>query len=281
MKNRICLAFLLAALPAATARADDTADKGRPIFATNQHAVVTIEAVVKSSYPGGAREPTEMKEDTIGTVLDPSGLTVLALSSVEPSELYRQLSERYKGETEVSDLKLLLDDGTEIPAEIVLRDKDLDLAYLKPKTKPPAPMAWVDFSKSSTVDLLDPVIVLNRLNRAAGRSCAASVGRMAAVVRRPRTYYVPDGNAGAISLGSPAFALNGKVVGIFVVRGVNAGDSSSRSPMRDYMTVILVPAEEVVKGAKEALEAKPAASNPATAKEAKQELPPLSPHDGK
>jgi hypothetical protein len=51
--------------------------------------------------------------------------------------------------------------------------------------------------------------------------------------------------------------------------------------MRDYMTVILVPAEEVVKGAKEALEAKPAASNPATAKEAKQELPPLSPHDGK
>ena len=39
-------------------------------------------------------------------------------------------------ETEVNDIKILLEDGAEVPAEIVLRDKDLDLAFIRPKAKP-------------------------------------------------------------------------------------------------------------------------------------------------
>ncbi|MGD0812654.1 MAG: trypsin-like peptidase domain-containing protein [Verrucomicrobiota bacterium] len=265
MKNNCQLTFVLAALLAATARADDLADKGRQIFTNNQYAVVTIEAVVKTTYSSGAHasEPAENKTDVNGTVLDPSGLTVLALSSVDPADLYHQLSDKYKIATEVTDIKLLLDDGTEIPAEIILRDKDLDLAYIRPKTQPSAPMASIDFSKSSAAGLLEPLVVLNRLNRAAGRGYAASIGRVSAVVRRPRTYYVTDAGNGSISLGSPGFALNGSIVGLFVMRAVNAGDSTSRS-MRDYMTTIVIPAEDIVKGAKQAMEVRPASSKPAS-----------------
>ena len=74
------------------------------------------------SYSGAGRS-SENRQDLTGTVVDPSGLTVLALSACDPSEMYqRMMSEeasKYKLEIEVTDMKILLDDGTEMPAEIV------------------------------------------------------------------------------------------------------------------------------------------------------------------
>jgi len=245
----------------ATARADDIADKGRDIFKKNQHAVVTVQVVLKASYSSGGRssDPNESKSDVTGTVIDPSGLTVLALSACDPADLYRRISEEYKIETEVNDLKILLDDGTEMPAEIVLRDKDLDLAFIRPKTKPASPMAAVDLSKSGPADLLEQVITLNRLNRAAGRGYSASVERISAVIEKPRTFYIPDATMSSTSLGSPAFLANGNVLGLFVMRAVNSG--GSRNP-RDSMTTIIIPAEDILKGAKQAPEAKAEGEKP-------------------
>src|SRR5262249_28341319 len=152
-------------------------------------------------------EPRENKQDITGTVIDPSGLTVLALSATDPSELYKRMysgSSGFKIEIEVSDLKILMDDGTEIPAEIVLRDKDLDLAFIRPKAKPTRPMAAVDLGKAAPAQMLDELITLNRLGRAAGRAHAASVERITAVVQKPRTFYIPDSNQTSTALGSPA-----------------------------------------------------------------------------
>lgn len=256
---------------AATCHADELADKGRDIFKKNQHAVVTVQAVLKTTSSGNGRSsnPREDKQDLTGTVIDPSGLTVLALSSVDPVELYRRISDEYKTvETQVNDLKLLLDDGTEIPSEIVLRDKDLDLAFIRPKTKPSAPMAAVDLSKSSAVEMLEPVIALNRLSRAAGRAYSASIERIDAVIQKPRTFYIPDSSQSTTSLGSPAFALNGNIVGIFVMRAVSAGESGGRN-MRENMTAILIPAEDILKGAKQAPEAKGDTDKPAETKDQK------------
>jgi len=247
---------------AAACPADELAEKGRDIFKKNQHAVVTVQVVLKYSGAGRSGGPSESKQDLTGTVIDPSGLTVLALSSVDPAELYRRMSDEYnKIDTQISDVKILLDDGTEMPSEIVLRDKDLDLAYIRPKAKPAGPMAAVDLSKSAAVEMLEPVIALNRLNRAAGRAYSASVERIDAVIQKPRTFYIPESGASSASLGSPAFALNGSVVGLFVMRAV-AGESGGRN-MRENMTVILIPAEDILKGAKQAPEAKGDSDKPA------------------
>jgi S1-C subfamily serine protease len=250
---------------AATCHADELAEKGRDIFKKYQHAVVTVQTVLKVTDSRGGRSsnPSEIKRDLTGTIIDPSGLTVLALSSMDPAELYRRVSEEYnKIDTQVNDVKLLLDDGSEISSEIVLRDEDLDLAFVRPKTKPSAPMAAVDLTKSSSVEMLDPVIALNRLGRAAGRAYAASVERIVAVVQKPRTFYLPGAGASATTLGSPAFALNGNVVGIFVMRAVSAGDTGSRNPAEN-VTAILIPAEDILKGAKQAPEAKGDTGKPA------------------
>ena len=263
MNRKLNLMALALALLAATCRADELADKGRDIFKKNQHAVVTVQVVLKMTGGGRSGGPSESKEDLTGTVIDPSGLTVLALSAVDPVELYRRISDRYnKIDTQINDVKILLDDGTEMPSEIVLRDKDLDLAFIRPKVKPSAPMAAVDLSKSSAVEMLEPVIALNRHNRAAGRAYSASIERIDAVIQKPRTFYIPEAGSTSASVGSPAFALNGNIVGVFVMRAVSGGDSDGGN-MRENLTVILIPAEDVLKGAKQAPEAKGDTEKPA------------------
>jgi hypothetical protein len=242
----------------AACRADQLAEKGRDIFNQNQHAIVTVQVVLKVSY-SGAGKSSENRQEITGTVVDPSGLTVLALSAADPSEMYQRMLAEQGSQTkldiEVTDLKILLDDGTELPAEIVLRDKDLDLAFIRPKTKPASPMTAVDLSKSAPAQLLDEVITLNRLNSAAGRAYAASVERISAVIQKPRTFYIPDSTMTSTALGSPAFSLDGKVVGLVVMRAVNSKGGGSRN-YRENMTSIILPAEDVLKGAKQAPEAK-------------------------
>jgi len=243
----------------AACRADQLAEKGRDIFNQNHHAIVTVQVVLKVSY-SGAGKSSENRQEITGTVVDPSGLTVLALSAADPSEMYQRMLAEQGSQTkldiEVTDLKILLDDGTELPAEIVLRDKDLDLAFIRPKTKPASPMTAVDLSKSAPAQLLDEVITLNRLNSAAGRAYAASVERISAVIQKPRTFYIPDSTMTSTTLGSPAFALDGKVVGLVVMRAVNSKGGSGSRNYRENMTSIILPAEDILKGAKQAPEAK-------------------------
>ena len=129
-----------------TSQAEETAAKGREVFKKHQTCVITVQLVVKSKMgiAGLGNDSHESKQEVTGTVIDSSGLTVLSLSSTDPTSLMQSFmggegedSVKFKMESELSDLKLLCQDGTELPAEIVLRDKDLDLAFVRPKAKPP------------------------------------------------------------------------------------------------------------------------------------------------
>jgi hypothetical protein len=251
-------------------QADEFAEKGRQVLKQNQHAVVTVQVVIKATAAGG--RGSENKQELTGTVVDPSGLTVLALSACDPAEMYRRLSDDYRVEVEVSDLKILLDDGTELASEIVLRDKDLDLAFIRPKSKPAQPMVAVDLAKAGPADVLEPLITLNRLNKAANRAYSASPERVAAVIQKPRTFYIPDTGMTATTLGSPAFLMDGRLLGIFVMRAVSGAGGTSN--LRQNLTSIILPAEDVLKAARQAPEAKAPdakAAGPSSDKPAAQE----------
>jgi hypothetical protein len=255
-------AALLSVYLALPCTADELADKGREIFKQHQRTVVTVQVVQKTtiSMPGQGSPSRESKQDITGTVVDGSGLTVLALSACDPSNLYESMMAgmgdedmQFKMETELTDVKILLDDGTELPSEVVLRDKDLDLAFIRPKTKPASPMAAVDLGKASQAEVLDQIIALNRLGNAAGRAYAASVERITAVVQRPRTFYIPDSTMTATSLGSPAFTLDGNILGVFVMRSVSSKGGMGMFNLRpDGLTSIILPAADVLKAAKQA-----------------------------
>jgi S1-C subfamily serine protease len=255
----IVVIVLISVTSAFFAQADEVAEKAREVFKRQQKAVVTVQIVLKATYTSSGRTSpaSETKREITGTVVDPSGLTVLSLSECDPAEMYQMMmnDSGARMETEVTDVKVLQDDGTEIPAEIVLRDRDLDLAFLRPKTKPASPMPAVDLSKTTPVQVLDQVLAINRLNRAASRAYSASLERISAVIKTPRTFYIPDSTATATGLGAPAFALDGNIVGLFVMRAIK-GQSSSTRDFRQNLTGIIITADDVLKTAKQAPEAK-------------------------
>ncbi len=104
----LAVAFWLTIATGQLASADEITDKGRDILNKNQHAVVTVQVVIKMNYsvPGMGSQGNEFKEDLTGTVVDPSGLTVLALSTCDPSGLMQSMLAGMAGDDwEASKLK--------------------------------------------------------------------------------------------------------------------------------------------------------------------------------
>jgi len=263
VRERTAILAAVLTLLAGTGQADDLADKGRAIFKEHQHSVVTVQLVLKSKFSmtGLGGQSSESRQDVTGTVVDGSGLTVLSLSATDPGQFFQNFmagasdeDTKFKMETELSDVKILLDDGTEVPAEVVLRDKDLDLAFVRPKAKLTAPMAALDLTKAGKAEVLDQVVALNRLGSAAGRSYSASVARISAVVQRPRLFYVPESSLASGTLGAPAFTIDEKVLGIFVMRSTKSkggGGFGMFSFQPDNLTGVIVPAEDILKAVKQ------------------------------
>ena len=68
--------------------------------------------------------------------------------------------------TEPTDVKIRLSNSRELPAKIVLRDENMDLAFLRPTTKPRPPLVALDLTEAPAKPaLLDQVLVLSRLGR--------------------------------------------------------------------------------------------------------------------
>jgi len=239
---------VLAALSAAPiVRADEAATLGRAVLAQHREAVVTVQLVVKVTWSsGGNSNQSENKVETTGTVIGADGLTVLALSATDPSSIARTMGSTFKMDAELSDIKLLLHDDTELPAEVVIRDVELDLAFVRPLVKPEAPLAFVDLEDSGDVELLDRVVTVNRLGRVANRVYSASFEYVDAVVERPRRYYIPGNDPTSTSAGCPSFRLDGKVVGIFVIRAISAEAGSAGR--RDNVMPIILPAADILEG---------------------------------
>ncbi len=222
---------------------DEAAEKGRAILEANRAATVTIRSVISLSMGGQQQEfPTEAN----GTVVDPTGLTVLSLSAVDPTpRLSMMRGDMGDMVSKVADMKILLLDGTELPAEVVLRDKDLDLAFVRPLEKPANPMPFISLDDSAVPQLLDELVVLGQLGKVARRTHTATLVRVEAIVERPRLFFIPGEDRGRTVLCSPAFTMEGKFVGIGVLRMI-AGEGRG---MGDDTIVIIVPAADIKEAA--------------------------------
>jgi hypothetical protein len=248
------LAALLFIVGGATAQTDgDAVIKGREIFDKYKSAVVTVQLVIKQRFSreGMSSQENEEKTEATGTMIDPTGLTVMSLLAVDPTQMYERMATSrglmdndFKMTSEATGAKILLEDGTELEARVVLRDADLDLAFVRPAAKPETPLPYIDLNNSSEPQLLDQIIALNRLGKVARRTYAACFDRIEAIVDKPRTLYVPSQTeSGNATLGCPGFTMDGKVVGIAAIRTAVGGDAD--------MLVVLVPAADILDAAKQ------------------------------
>jgi S1-C subfamily serine protease len=158
-------------------------------------------------------------------------------------------------ETRLTEIKLLLADGTEIPAQIVLRDKDLDLAFVRPLEAVEKPLASVEMKAGDGAQILDPVVVIGRTGRAAGRVSSVNVDRIHAIIERPRKLYMIGSGDGGAGLGAPAFSIDGAPLGLLVMRTIKISGAQSFSltgGMTDNFIPVIVPCAEIAKAAAQA-----------------------------
>lgn len=248
------------------AQADDRA-AAREVVKRWQAAIVNVRVVLKTRMSMAGRELQSSDEtvEAIGTVIDPSGLLVMSLGVLNPGAMMTRMmggamggggDQKMEITSEPADLKVRMPDGREIPARIVLRDEDLDLAFIRPAAKLDTPMVAVNLEDAATPALLDQVVVLSRLGRVGGWAPGAALHDIGAIIERPRTFFVLG--SPAASIGVPAFLPNGRIIGLLTLRQIDAGRAGMMSMMGGTESLgllpVILPAADVLEISQQAAE---------------------------
>jgi hypothetical protein len=263
--RRAVVVMLLVLLGNPSAHAQDGRAAARDLVKKWQDAIVNIRVVVKLRMSMAGRE-LQSNDDTIeavGTVIDPGGLTVVSLSSVNPGAMMTKLmssggntGQNVEIVSEPTDVRIRLADGHEFPSTIALRDEDLNLAFIRPITPPEKPFVAINLADYAQPALLDQVVVFGRLGRVGGWAPSAALRDIGGIVLKPRTFFVLAGDTAGT--GTPAFLPSGKIVGILTVRQI-ANDRPSAfagmsGPEGLGLLPVILPADDVLEIAKQATE---------------------------
>jgi len=256
----VLLLALAAALPQAAAAGGQTHKTARTTLERYADAILTVKVVVKHRYisEGRERNASEAQMELSGTTLTPGGLTVVSDAATNPSSLAASSpGSARRMETETTDVKLVLGDGRELPARFVLRDRDLDLAFVLPDEQG-LELPHVDFARDAAAvpQPLDELVYLYPLAKSLNREVAVTLDRVRAVVHKPRTFIAQSLFLGMQSLGCPVFDTTGKVVGLSVLRraAIRSRPSGSFGDMFNSVTPVVLTAADVHEGAVQALE---------------------------
>ncbi len=231
-------AALFGAFFHATAGADDLSERGRAVFSATKDSVITVKAVISMSFGG---EEQENEQEATATVINGDGLAVLSLSAVDLTSLFAAMDNLPEGvSSKLVSLKMVYQDGSEHDAEVVLRDKDLDLAFIRPAAKPDAPLPSVNLENLAAPGVMDPVVVVGQMGAVAQRAHIAFIERIEGVVEKPRRFYILGEHRAEQVMCSPVFTMDGGFAGIGAMRVTRGGKS-----MQENVMVIVVPAAQI------------------------------------
>jgi hypothetical protein len=240
-----------------SARADEALSAAaKKIYTEKQDCVLWVSAVAKTTFSadGGSDAPRnipdqENKMEALGTVIDPSGLVVASLSQIDPSRLIagRQMrGMKLDAFSTLNEVKVTLGDGTEIPSEVVMKDADLDLAFIRikmdSKEAKGITLKAVDLKDSGTGNIMDRTITITRMDEVLNRVASVNTGEINMITKKPRVFLRAGGGVG----GCPTFLMDGKLLGITTARLVK-----NRNPVG-----VILPASDVLEIAEQAKKAK-------------------------
>jgi S1-C subfamily serine protease len=264
VKTRMAAIVVLAALGAASAGAQDQRSAFRETSKKWHGAIVNVRVSLKVRMSMGGREVQAMDDtvDAVATVIHPSGLAVMSLSSLDPGAMMSRImgaagtgDQKMSVVSEPTDVRMRLPDGKELAATIALRDQDLDLAFIRPSSPPASPLTAINLADSKNPAILDELIVLTRLSRVGGFVPASMPYTVSAIMEKPRTFFVLNGPA---ITGTPAFGADGKVVGLITIRQIDPGRMSMFGMMGGTegagVIAVVLPAADVLEIAKQVTE---------------------------
>jgi len=224
----------------------------RSLYESAQKSIVTIRLVLKISM--GSRD-SEQKAEAIGTVIDASGLTVVAATAIDPAAAFRAAmqsrSSQFKVDVKVNEAAILMPDGTEVEADVVFKDDGLGLAFVRPR-EVPKEVSVVALKATRPAQVLDEVLLVGRYGRSASRTAWVDQTRVRAIVRGPHPFAI-CGEEAASAIGTIGYGLDGAPLGIFVGRAANDGEGGGSAPRA---MVVLRPLSDLLEATEQAKAAK-------------------------
>ena len=243
--------FALSCLASSSGKSPvSTVEIWRNLLDQQSDSVSWVSVTVRIEVSAGGRSfpPTERKLEALGTVLGEDGLIVLSLNEVDPTD---SILSRMRGPADINvnytEVLILRPDGSEIEADFLLKDEDLDLAFIRPpqnrnKKSKATTFNFIEYDASLPPKLqaLDEVVSLGKLGRNLYRKSTLQLGWVNAVIEKPRDYYVIEN----VTPGTPVFDQSGRWVGITAFRKEGGKPSG----------VITVPAKDVMEIAEQVRE---------------------------
>jgi hypothetical protein len=205
--------------------------------------VVTIKCILR--FSGGGQDQ-EQEQVTNGVMIDPSGIIVCSNFEIGGNtELLRALSGVEMTITQ-SDVRVLIGDDTEgVPATIVARDSELDLAWLKIDEQDEAGYTFLDITSGADIKTGSRVYSVTRTSEYFGRAAIITEGRIAAEIMMPRRMLVPDNSLNA-EHGIPVLSEDRGFAGLVVLYAPDPEDLDLVEDPSEMVGSFILPASEVL-----------------------------------
>ncbi len=260
-----CFAALLLVAPSSAPAAESGKSPAKAVFEKYQNAVIWVSGVARVSMSAtGGKEGLNIpdrdeKFENLATIIGTNGLTITSLSGIEPTRELNGREVKVGGSTVrleasavMKEVKLILADGTEIPGEVVLKDADLDLAFIRPKpgSKELKDVTFdsVNLAHAATIGITDEAVTVSRMDEVLNRQPSVIKGQVTGITRKPREFIRVSG----VVPGCPTFDNSGMVVGIGVNRSLRGKGSHN----------VLIPSADIAELAEQARAAKAPVANP-------------------
>lgn len=262
MIRHLLTAILLSTSMLANAAPDELRKNALSIMDAHKDSIVWLSILSKTtmSVDGDASDQVkvslagqdkESKNQTLGTVVDPSGIIVTALGGLDQSSLVdgktvntQMGAIKLKATAEIKEIKVITASGSEIPADLVLKDEDLGLAFIKIRMDSEEAKGLklnsIDLSNSRKGEILEDCISLGRVDESLNREVSIQTAEITAITTRPRTFY----QVGVNSTGTPVFLADGKLLGVTVLRNPKGGAAVGGGAIK--FSPIVLPAGDLI-----------------------------------
>ena len=228
----LILAAALALLcPVVSLAQEETVEaKARKLMENYKGALVVITAKgqLKAKTSGDPLPDREQQRRTLGVTIGDDGLVVVSNSAIDAavglSGQQAQMNDKVvtiqSASTEFTDVEISYGDTTLLHGKVVRQDVEADVAFILPDPAESKALNKtfdkVDLSQfAATAEAADMVVGLSRSSAVYGYMPTLVMGRITGVFKGERTFFVTDAGT---AQGVPVFTLDGKPVGLTVVR---------------------------------------------------------------
>ncbi len=226
-------------------------------------SLVTVKFILNVSMGGMANMDQESENEMSCVMVSSDGLVICSNNKLSGFiGLLNQMSGG--GMQKISaipkDLKVIV--GSEekaFEAEIVTKDSELDIVWIRIKNSEGVKFVFVDFASAKDAAVGDELIILRRMGDYFGRQIVANRSRVGGITSKPRKLYVPD-TLFSQGGGLPVFASNGDVIGFMVTQLPDSGGGAQSllsmisGNFQDGMSGLILPATEVSRATARAMQ---------------------------